>query len=298
MNKEAMMKIRSFALVGLLTLAPLAAKPIHLSFACCREGCFEAGAEALYWKPCVTPFQYASTGEASNLTQKFINPDYHWGFRIYGAYFTEDLCNFVKLGWVYLHTSDAGSVKGVINEGGASKAEASLKLRYNRVNLRGGHYFTRGKCLNTYIYAGARYIEIRDRRALKTTGTASGVVKENNISRFEAGGFEVGLGAEYNIGCGFNFTASVAPTVAIGSKRFNSLTQSDPHQTACVPGGDLRLGVNFAGCCCGTRLTAELGYEMQYYFDPYTLRPFDAPNLPFDTNAGFAGLYLSLGVRF
>lgn len=318
----------------------------------CRwDGCWEIGAEALYWKSCGCGWQYGTVGETGGSSPLHIDylrlsPDYDWGFRIQGGYYSCDACSFVTLDWIYFRSTDTikkthpvGSILAthptalVVGDILANHAIVQDKFQYNRVNLRGGYYLYRGCDVSFYALAGIRWVDIEDKRNAKLVQEVLNIeddaIPQQEIvltlnpgaryrekSDFWGVGIEVGFGADYDLGCGFQLVGRVAGTTAVGrrSHHIDIVQEADAFvsgpvfirtttRTQCVPGLDFRLGFAYTYDCDCVSVTGEIGYESNYYFNALASRQLkpavpDHPEVLECVDAGFAGPYASIKLRF
>lgn len=291
------------------------------------ERCWEVSADALYWRPFGTPYQFGvsdrETGTNSNeSTNLYIRPDYDWGFRLGGSTYTHDCCHLFFVDWYYLNTSDASRTAAdnlfvfFFNENlGEALVEAKVKTRYNRVNIRAGRYISAHCDSLGYVFGGLRYVDIEQHREYKTepTGFELEFIRAREESQFEGAAFEVGYGAHITEPCGFSLVGHVAGLMAIGERTSSAgftddmtvtRTYKTPGKAACLIGVELRLGVEWRYECGCYWFTLEAGYEAHEYFD--ALR-FGTPVISAQSravrgtelvNAGFGGPFFGGSVRF
>jgi hypothetical protein len=273
---------------------------------CCWDGCWEAGAEALYWKPCTCEWAYGYD-ESNNVLS--VSPDYHWGFRIFAGYEASDACGFLELDWTHLKGTDTNFVQGaqiLIGNIPSSETRAREHLRYNRINFRGGYSLYRGCDVSFQMFAGLRYTDIDSNHHLRTE--PAGDVVES--SSFWGVGAEVGVAIEYGLGCNVYLLGHLAGSAAVGRREAHqqsvesqprvTRTTSVPTRTQCVPGIDMRLGIGRLTQCGCLTLFGEIGYEFHHYFGVLAAFPpvFDGAAVVECADVGFGGPYASLRLRF
>lgn len=191
---------------------------------------------------------------------------------------------------------------------------------YDTAFLRAGRNLYCGCNSRFFAYGGVRWIETELRRNYRIQTTTL-PVKYTERTSFDGGGIELGVGGEYGLGCGFNIVAQFGPILLLGNRNdtmalfessvvaFDTSTKYPGRDfTKCVPGMDVRTGINYAydwsGCGCSLRLVGELGWEVDYYWNMWGLRSevandenlSQAAAVP--TNFGTNGFYASLAVRF
>lgn len=280
-----------------------------------------------------------------------VKSDADFGFRIFGRYESCDGCKFTSLSWTHLRDKNAAHVQrnadqtlivgpfrnvdvtisDVTFTTTLNSSEARLKYEYNRAVLRYGHYVYMCGCVNFYTYAGVEFIEIDRKERLDVEGEAQvdeGALgpwqgKLGHKAEYYSGGLELGVGGEYDLGCGVSVSGRVAGIATVGRRkaRYDVLFKGEgeaflitryPSHVHCVPGIDVRLGLNYAKECGCTEFLVEIGYELNHYFG--ALRVIDTNQIYEDekianqsfplparapcVDVGFGGPYLSFQLRF
>lgn len=287
---------------GLLTLLPSQAT----AGLCDMNGCWEVGAEALWWKPCVCNFEYAiaapqteSSTTPNSKTIYAVKPDYDWGFRVWIGADSSCDCYFINLAWTHLQATSTSNVNAPTgsrltplfslvsnNFNDYTNALGRYKNDYDKVNLRAARYLYKGCDIDYYGYAGLRWVDIKQRRQIFATHTVVNTSYrdfERQTAEFDGVGLELGLGGRYHIGCGFNLVGNASVVTVLGHSRLHSeLSLTDnggapsarttasnlkfPSSTTCAPGIELRLGFSYMYECGCVELTGEIGYELDYYY--------------------------------
>ncbi len=296
---------------------------------CCNQNCFSfrVGAHALYLKPCSPNFisGYSQTttgvpGPDASTTQSYfsVNPDYEWGFRIFGE--IADPCDRATLyfSWTYFHSSDTVEVQNLnspptVNnsvslENGILTAISSLdtttKFRYHNVRLRGSYLCWSVCKLGVRGYVGGRYVFIR--RTDRSEGTALNPVglqiTNQQIARMSAGGIDAGLQLYYPV-CGSLYLRGEGGIGAfVGNDRLSitANTQLGSFQTSlgnnkkCFAGLDAQVAVGFETRCFNFNVRLEIGYQTEFYFHPIrTAEPYTA-----GTGEGFSTLFRDINIGF
>jgi hypothetical protein len=259
------------------------------------DGEFGVSIEALYWRPCSCEREYLFSPELETSRASSINPKPEWGFRLGIDYLSADTCRLAALDWTLLRsttTQEAG--------GGGLIATAKQRVRYDRVNLRGGYYLHHSSCIDLYAFAGVRYLYVDLRQS---EGRPNLWLSEN--SRFQGGGLELGLGGEYRMSCGLNLVGQAGPTASIGRRTNHAPVLHLPSRTICAPGLDFRIGINYTKQCRCLAFTGEVGYELNYFYGLLALprdgaivdRPVTG-ELTSCRNIGFAGPYARVRIGF
>jgi hypothetical protein len=279
-----------------------------------EDRCWEVGVDYLYWKPCGC-FEYGVDKVSADPVYLGVTPDYDSGFRLFAATYTDDCCHIWSVEWAHLKTTDhvkreVGSADWVLFPSNApsesDKAEASLKYRYNKVNLRAGRYISNYCTSRAYAFGGLRYVDIeRKQSAMAIDPELTSWAK----AQFEGAAFEVGAGVEVQEPCNFSAVGHISGLAAIGRQSLDQALGDRayyrPTRTTCAAGIEVRLGVQYRYECDCFWITAQVGYELDYYISALSLpsglyeatgaAPF--PNTT-KANAGFGGPYLSLSARF
>ncbi len=168
-------------------------------------------------------------------------------------------------------------------------AAAQNHYTYDLVNWDAGQYIKIGHRLQTRLFGGVNFLRIKQN--LQTTFFAPTDVNfsftSTNTSEFTGFGPRFGISASYDLCYGFGIVGQVAGTASVGRIRAsdnfratstNLITIAVPpiflnqqgitthHETRVVPGGDAKLGVNYAFEFVNSSwLTAELGYKVAAY---------------------------------
>jgi hypothetical protein len=306
------MKKAILTLVGAASLAATGAQASDC-------GCWELGAEALYWKTCSPAFTYATIRSETEGRLENVKPGSEWGFRLFGTY--HDDCRFITLDWTYFKPSDASfigpnsfyqisPVAVNLPEAVWNDSIGRIRLHYTKVNLRIGYHLHQSCCLDFYSYIGGRYVDIKQKKGSESNRFPSGTYNILERTDFDGLGLEAGVGADYAIACGFNLATHFGPVVLLGHQRLRYEVESDfaqntilryPTYTHCVPGAEFRIGLNYAyDCRCGS-IIGEIGYHVDYYFDILASQNISASGgsgFSRCVNVGFAGPYASLSVCF
>lgn len=284
------------------------------------SGCWEIGGELLYWRACTPSFDL---GAVRNDTRYLsARSDYDFGFRIFGGYYRENCCTFLQLGWTSFHDTDtevkptnpalSKTLLFFPNAPNVTRVTGKLKTRYEKVNLRGGRYLHRGCDIGFYVYGGARYIHLQKKLFASIRDNQLDPVTQKIFQKAEysAGGVEIGLGTEYQIAGSFGLIAELGVIGALGEQKLYFLRQSEQNEaiiartpttfanrTHCVLGVEWRAGFQLSGRLACFLIIGEVGYEIDYYFDPISV----VTNSSFQResqNLGFGGPYAALKLRF
>ncbi len=308
------------------------------------EGFYDAGIEGLYIKPSACEFDYGTLGKFSDIeftnvttvsTEK-VKPSYGWGLRVFVGW--EDKCRdlFSQLDWVYIHSTarssfDASAVVDTAFLPFIQEIEdvdltgtGSLRYRYNRINWRWGRYFHQCCWGEFYFFSGLSYVELRQKRKFASTFGVGGVRSQFDHARFDGAALELGIGGEMALLCNFNLAGYAGILAALGSQRLHGMYVQNQDSarridlnaksiTRCLPGLELRLGINYAVCCGCFEGVMEVGYELNHYFGILSNYKFDSIVLRNEQqgegelvgqlatecrSVGFSGLYGSLKIYF
>jgi len=313
-----MKKIRAIAAAG-LCLLPVTAHAAFGLWDGCDDVCWSVGVDALYWKSCQCPFDYGelrsnvlSPTPVTESQMLRVKPGYEWGFRVWiGA---ERDCTFATLDWTYYSDTDlsianAGDNNLVVvpNLANATRAVARMKTRYNKINLRLGYYFHRGCDIDFYTFAGLRYLDLDSLRNV-VVQAVSDEDSLKQIYQWDGFGVEVGLGTDYHIGCGFHLAGYIAGIGALGHQKTRADMEGQgaggtpsrwryPTYVQCLPGVEFRLGFNYTYVCGCWQLKGEIGYQLDYYFDMFSIKDGDS-DFSRCIDVGFAGPFIGLSLQF
>jgi Legionella pneumophila major outer membrane protein precursor len=248
-----------------------------LVFACGSvSASFYGGGDALYWQPGSGSFDYAllNTG-----TVRTICPDYAWGGRLYGGCLSD--CLRFELSGLWLDGSDTALVRGenivlpFCAEIGIEKANGKLQTSYWNVDVRAGFAFHRDCLLSFELLGGARFANILQRREVAGITSEEALIFSKDRLEFSGGGPEVGVRADAQLLCGIYLMGELDLIALIGERKQNVSRSEglDVHfrdETAVVPAVDLRLALGYGRQVGCWELAAELGYQMNYFFQPLT----------------------------
>jgi Legionella pneumophila major outer membrane protein precursor len=248
-----------------------------LVFACGSvSASFYGGGDVLYWQPGSRSFDYAllSTG-----TVRTICPDYSWGGRLYGGYRCD--CLRFELSGLWIDGSDSAEVRGenitlpFCTGSGIEQANGKLQTSYWNLDGRAGFAFHRDCLLSFELLGGARFASIQQRREVAGLTEQEDQIFSKDRIEFCGAGPEVGVRVDAQVLCDFYLTGELDLIALIGERKQTWSTSEGPgvhfrDETAVVPAVDLRLALGYGrqfGCW---ELAAELGYQMNYFFQPVT----------------------------
>lgn len=258
------------------------------------DSCFELGGEALLWKAASEPLRYGQVNPnpapptVSNQRILTLAPNHDWGVRIWGRYANPCCCYFAQVDWTCFHSINgasfaptAGTTLRASGNNNALGVKATIKSNYDKVNIRLGACHQLSRCLGLSFYTGGRYIDLK--HTTSQLVAIGGFVNPQVIevtTEFEGGGLEFGVGADYEMGCGFSVDGNFGGVVAIGEQHGISRTQpiisasqlialrNDP-QTVCRPGTELRIALNYTYYCDCWNIKGTVGYAFDYYFSVF-----------------------------
>jgi hypothetical protein len=299
------------SLVAIGAVIPVQADSCSQEDWCQWNGCWRLGAELLYWQPCVCEWDagLGSTFPEDDIDSTIltIKPSADFGFRLIGGYDSEDGCEFATLSWTHLRSTDAWNVPpfSITTFGIDQVTDLALgvKSEYNRVSLQAGRYLYQGCGANFYTVAGLDFIDFDLKRSANYVASST-FAEYFEKSEYYGLGFELGLGGEYHIGCGFNLAGKVGAVASFGRRKHRSafpqdpLFQEYPSTTLCIPGLDVRVGINYARECNCNELTLELGFALDYYWQPLAVGMGANFSRSECIDVGFGGPYLAFQLRF
>lgn len=284
------------------------------------------GAEVLYWKACAEPFHYGEFADPNVLDRQLtLDPNYQAGFRIVANVADVSYCKFLNLEWAHVkgsskETKTNGTPPIVLTyydfiqsqTGGASNSiQARQDTDYDKVSLKAGYRFCGNDCSWLYGYMGGRWIRIDVKNASKAdliTPVTNDIDQVTHCTEFNAGGFEVGFGANANLWCGFEASIRAGGIAVIG-RRDHEFFQLDIDEnlarknryssSLCTGGFEIRGGLNYTYCCACWSLRAEVGYELDYYLNALLREQptLNSPNIIAE-NFGIGGPYFGFSIGF
>ncbi|MCH9625120.1 MAG: hypothetical protein S4CHLAM123_02890 [Chlamydiales bacterium] len=312
-------------------------KPLHALFALlfafapltshAHCGQFYGAFDTLYWQPSHVPVvagrQIGPDGGGLRPRENLlINGEYDWGVRGQIGY---ERCEFfVDLAYLYFNTETTshftaapGSVIRMPASADLQSLQSDLDWRYQNIDLRCGHSIFRTRCTHLYGYGNARWVDILFANldtGVRTTPAAQPDTYSQKTT-FNGGGLGVGIGAQYHVLCGLGLRGQLGLMSIIGTldpkielfeaDTGNSSLRVDEDPRSCIiPALEFRFGLEYAFCLCLFKLSTEIGYELDTYFD--TIRH----NIGIDRdgvddvvqltyyNAGFGGPYFRLSARY
>ncbi|MBS0622053.1 MAG: hypothetical protein JSR80_03745 [Verrucomicrobia bacterium] len=328
--------------LSLLTFAPLVAD--NCCADCCWNPCgwsgdFEIGADAFYWKPMSCPLHYADrifvSGTTTTVQVQELKSDYDWGVRAFVGY--ERGCTFAQLSYLYTNPTDhvksnqgaatAFNVIGVPTQATAwSRGEAQLNWVYQNADLRVGHLLHRRSGCQFGVFGNLRWAYLNNKEMIR--GRSENDLVPPDIfsstttvkAKFDGVGLGVGALGEFCIWRGLNVFGEFDVMGIIGQRttpqveNINIATTTGTTITttlsqfssniSVIPALDMRLGFNYTYDCWCTTLVAEVGYEINYYWNAidkplFTTTSFvpDARNREC-SDIGFGGIFAGFRALF
>lgn len=255
---------------------------------------FYGSIEALYWQPTHSPIvagrQIGPDGGGLRPRENLlIDGSYDWGFRVQGGY---DACSFfVDLSYLHYNSSTKESFQAapgsVIRMPSGSTTDnlrslqSELDFKYQNVNLCYGYYFIRDCCWEVYTYCNARWLKLNfsnfDVGARFTIGSRPETFLQK--SNFHGGGLGVGVGAAYSFWKKLALHFSCGSMIILGDHNhdvirfFESdianalLTVDEKPRVFALPEIEFRLAISYPFCLSRLHFLAEIGYELDYYFN-------------------------------
>lgn len=312
-------------LILLLTLAAPAAALDVCGF--CAD--VEVGADVLYWKPTHCTWNYATLffpdqSNPTNVRTFDLKSDYDFGFRVNVALLRN--CLYTQASYLWIKTNDDQKARVqpdsvlVISSftdtlpANTSLAQANARQRftYQNFDIRLGNYLHRSRGCDFHLFANLRWAEIEKEQLLRGTvedtgGNALFGGQLERDFRFYGIGLGVGMGGEFCLFQGFNALGEVGLMGLIGNRKVRrhyfldplgeATDTTYPTQTTVVPAAQFRLAINYSWCTQCATIIAELGYELDYYWNAINFT--NAPTWDrFCEDAGFAGPYAGVQVVF
>jgi hypothetical protein len=335
------------ASLGAYAAVPTGAAPFQVVVPNLKSG-VEFTLEGLYLQPSNSDLDYAtsftSVSGTNTLSQSAnistVDPDYDLGFRIGLGYVFPDSGNDVQASWTHFsHSSDdsvgfAGDGFGVATRSGSSfdgnatgdalSANSSADFKYDAIDLDVGQYLSIGTRLQTRLFAGLRYAQVKNDLTDNYAGVSTSDVKfvytqsEVYNSKFTGIGPRFGVDAAYHVGNCFGVVGHVAAALLVGrvesssslgyyqlntgatTPSTSSFSTTSDNQTRVVPAFDAKLGFDYSIPFNNdaSRLTFELGYQATQYVDAIDrLGVGDSAGSRTTSGVGFNGPYLNLNYK-
>jgi len=266
-------------------------------------------ADALYWKPTQDDLTYTfrnheevdAQGNVNGLfsgNAKDLKPDWNVGFRLGLGYNMPYDQWDLELVWTNYrnnsHSSTDAPPKGYllsalspIGVGGGSglwNAEATLKLRYDTLDLELGRAFYTSKALSFRPFVGARLARINERFNAKSTGIINPIFGRNLFTKFQnlfhAWGARAGLDMNWRFGSHWGIIGRAAGSIVYGRYHVSSIQTASSSISGFeydVSNGFHRVRFNAEGMAGiewdayvnrnRAHLFFSLGYEITEWFD-------------------------------
>jgi len=300
------------------------------SWLCANTQDYYGDIEALYWKPSHAPIiagrQIGPSGGGLRFRENFIiKGDHDWGVR---ARFGYAGCGFfLDASYLYYDESNTssftaapGSVIRMPSGAGSDNLQflsSKLSWRYQNVDVRYGHHFLRDCRSTFYAYGNARWVKVEFSNLDTGIRTTPLVNPDTYLQKtdFNGGGLGVGVGGRYALCWGFGLGGSLGamavigdldPTIALFEADIGNsfLTVEENAATCVLPALELRFGLDWSKQCRCLKLGAEVGYELDTYFD-LTRHNIgidrdgadDVPQLTY-FGTGFGGPYFRVSARY
>jgi len=212
-----------------------------------QDAGWAVGIEGMYWQPNMHNLAYAVAPTATfsgdvidiNTDIHTVEPDYDWGFALWGTYHFAGQGNDITLRWTRLHTDDDDSVEHPFDiEAGQfgvfptkdhpafgigipfEKGHSDVDFEYDAVDLMVGQHIDIGPCLDVRIAAGLRYVSLDTtvKDDFEFVIEDEGAIKEhvNYESDYQGIGPRVEIDGMYDFGSGFGFVAGAGASILIG----------------------------------------------------------------------------------
>lgn len=261
---------------------------------------------ALFLKPTANNLHYAAQAtplpiQSPSWNIYNLHPDYHFGFDLGTRVILHNRKTNLALNWEHFHSRTCAAHTVPVNtdmvgpffEIGPDaslyqKAAGRVNFKFNNVNLTYGQYVNFGDCLQTNLFAGIDFTQIKQRSTAIYSNTDGSILRSiNTPSSFIGAGPKIGCDFAYDITKGLNLTGHVTTALLIGHIRnFTSYSSQSPALTAAdfqspnlqytctqkstqvVPEFAERLGLAyFFSFCESYMIKLEVGYEARIYIN-------------------------------
>lgn len=277
---------------------------------CNFGGDWEFGAHALLFSPSICEFDYATTENASNNdTISTLQCPLDWGFRLFGTYLSK--CSFTGLSYQWYQSTSADSVTApqlvTLRDPAANRVRAKLRLEYQNVDFRMGKFLHRACGCAFYVFGNARWIDLELRRSTKAEAINGSTIDTTQKSTLKGGALGIGTGADFDLWCDIGIFGEANILGVVGERALKDVRaiRSTPPEAdtirygsdTCVnPELDFRLGLNYTYTCGCWTVVAELGYEVDYFWNAFSV--FNNSVFRECEDVGFSGLFFGGRVLF
>jgi hypothetical protein len=250
-----------------------------------------ASFEVVYMRPSRSDLDYViiDTNTDTNPQGSYdsIHPDYSGGER-FGLAYTFETGMDVHAQYMTLDTNDSASAEAPPggrlwatwthpDMGGTfDSADARYKFDYDVFDLGLGRKVAVGEDLGLRVDAGLRYARIDQNLNIAYLRGAT-IFNTENTNRFTGWGPRLGLGADWQMGHGFNLFGSAAGSLLMGdfdlalsntSGTIDYGSVRDTINNRVVPVVEMRAGIGYAyKLANGMYAGAKVGYEWQNWFN-------------------------------
>lgn len=283
------------------------------------------GGGIIYWQPCGFRNQYGFRSSVTGVTtfnnELYLNPDYAPGFQVLvGSEGCQ--CLFTSLIWTHfclgtVHKMSSGNLFMFLGDTVLQVAQALARqnTHYDKVDLRVGMYACKTCNARLYGFGSLRYLYLEQDRLKRGILIDGSRQQDNEVSRFTGAGLGLGFGGQYDLSCGLGVYGDADVVASLGTRitefqhrEFNSsnvLTfrrkQQEPNRMACFPGFEAKVAATYTYDVCYFKLYGQIGWEYNYYFQPFLVRQIDlgdGNNLTTPQSIAFHGPFASLSLRY
>lgn len=196
--------------------------------------------------------------------------------------------------------------------------DAKWHLGFNNYELNLSRKICVSNCFSFSPYIGLKYLEIKQTYNLDYVintdpnfpSILPGTIKQQIKTRYEGFGFQGGINADWNLGCGFGLYSNASGGVVYGSAHShdfvreeitgttNTITNFKDISHFARPNLDFVLGIKWQRYCSDWFLiTLNVGWEYHYYFDQNFFRQATS-NDPTRGSLALHGVTFGAGLEF
>ncbi len=330
------------ASLGAYAALPTGAAPFQVVVPNLKSG-LEFTLKGFYLQPTNSDLDYATssitttvddaTNTATNVST--LDPGYNLGFAIGLGYVFPNSGNDAQINWTHFNHTDNdsapfvnalnGSITVITRAGNSYEFDggtgnSSNDVKYDAVDLDMGQYLSIGTRLQTRLFAGLRYAQIKSDLTdtyMGHSGFATTFVSYNEVdsfnSKFTGIGPRFGVDATYHVGNCFGVVGHVAAALLVGrvdtssgatysssGESTSSFSTTADNQTRVVPAFDAKLGIDYSWPINNdaSSFTVEAGYQATQYVDAIDrVTTGDLAGVRTTSGVGFNGPYLSLNYK-
>lgn len=191
-----------------------------------------------------------------------IHDRWHLGFRAGLGIYNNNTNWSLDAYWTHFNEDTDGHQKGCRRQ----KNDAHWQLNYNVLDAFFSLKCCQSTCFTLNPFIGVRYAQI-DQKLRTETHNKKRDNRLTDTQKFRGVGPEVGVSADYDIGCGFSLYGNAAGAILYGSYHLKCEECKRNRLTTCQSVLDVGLGIRTQLRLCAWSPVIQLGWEHHRYFD-------------------------------